>query len=253
MKLHILFLGEACIDKGAVISPGVGDGVRVHIPIPAYLLELDDGKHVLIDTGMHENHIEDPEYTFRGMDISKVLLPVMRREDAMLNRLAELDLTPKDIDYVINTHLHFDHCGTNHLFKDSTIFVNKDHLAVAKVHPNFPNQYFDLPYLTYKELSGEPEIFPGVKAVLTPGHAPFHWSILLNLKDDGDILICGDAIYCQDNIDHDSWGGQMEPEIAKVSAQKLLALAKETKATMFYGHDPDQWRTLRKAPGAHYS
>ena len=43
MKLHILFLGEACIDKGAVISPGVGDGMRVHIPIPAYLLELDDG------------------------------------------------------------------------------------------------------------------------------------------------------------------------------------------------------------------
>ena len=38
MKLYILFLGEACIDKGAVISPGVGDGQRIHIPIPAYLL-----------------------------------------------------------------------------------------------------------------------------------------------------------------------------------------------------------------------
>jgi len=38
MKLYILFLGEACIDKGAVISPGVDDGRRVHIPIPAYLL-----------------------------------------------------------------------------------------------------------------------------------------------------------------------------------------------------------------------
>ena len=83
----------------------------------------------------------------------------------------------------------------------------------------------------HKELEGEPEIFPGVKAVLTPGHAPYHWSFLLTLKDDGNILICSDAIYCQDNIDHDSWGGQMEPEVAKVSAQKLLALAKETSAT----------------------
>ena len=253
MKLHILFLGEACIDKGALISPGVGDGVRVHIPIPAYLLELDDGKHVLIDTGMHEKHIEDPEYTFRGTEISKILLPVMRPEDSMVHRLAELDLSPKDIDYVINSHLHFDHCGNNHLFKDSTIFVNKDHLAIAKENPNFPNEYFDLPYLKYKELEGEPEIFPGVQAVLTPGHAPYHWSFLLSLKDDGDILLCGDAIYCQDNIDHESWGGQMEPEIAKESAKKLLALAKEKEAVMFYGHDPDQWRTLRKAPRASYS
>jgi len=121
------------------------------------------------------------------------------------------------------------------------------------VHPNFPNQYFDLPYLNYKELEGEPEIFPGVQAVLTPGHAPYHWSFLISLKDDGRVLICGDAIYCQDNIDHDSWGGQMEPEVAKESARKLLALAKDKDATMFYGHDPDQWRTLRKAPGAHYS
>ena len=90
MKLYILSLGEACIDKGAVISPGVDDGKRVHIPIPAYLLEMDDGSHVLIDTGMHRKHIEDPEYTFRGTDTGKVLLPVMRREDSLIRRLAEL-------------------------------------------------------------------------------------------------------------------------------------------------------------------
>ena len=94
MKLHILFLGEACIDKGAVISPGVDDGKRVHIPIPAYLIQTDDGKNVLIDTGMHKNHIDDPEYTFRGQEISKILLPEMRPEDSMVRRLAQLDLAP---------------------------------------------------------------------------------------------------------------------------------------------------------------
>jgi len=252
VKLYILFLGEACVDKGAVLSPGVGDGQRVHIPIPAYLLELDDGKHVLIDTGMHPKHIEDPEYTFRGTDTGKVLIPVMRREDSLIRRLAELDLSPQDVEYVINTHLHFDHCGNNELFKDATIFVQRQHYNAAKEHPNFPNEYFDIPGLKYELIDGEPEIFPGVQTILTPGHAPWHQSLLVSLKTDGYVLLCSDAIYCQDNIDHDTWGGQMEPEAAKASATRLLQIADEKDAFMVFGHDPDQWRTLRHAP-AYYS
>jgi N-acyl homoserine lactone hydrolase len=252
MRLYILPVGEACIDKGAVISPGVDDGKRVHIPIPVYLLQTDDGRNVLIDTGMHRKHITDPEYTFRGQEISKVLLPVMRPEDSIVRRLAELDLSPQDIDLVINTHLHFDHCGNNELFKDATIVVQRQHFEVAKEHPSFPNQYFDLPHLRYQLIEGEPEILPGVRSVLTPGHAPWHQSLLISLRHDGEMVICADAIYCQDNLDHDAWGGQMDPEEAKRSAEKLLHLAEERDATLLYGHDPDQWRTLRKSP-AYYS
>jgi N-acyl homoserine lactone hydrolase len=252
MKLYILFLGEACIDKGAVISPGVGDGRRVHIPIPAYLLQMDDGTNVLIDTGMHRKHIDDPEYTFRGQEVAKVLLPCMRPEDSLVRRLAELDLSPQDIHHVINTHLHFDHAGNNELFRDATIFVQRQHYDVAKEHPAFPNEYFDIPGLRYELIDGEPELFPGVQAIVTPGHAPWHQSILVRLKNDGNVLLCGDAIYCQDNLDHGAWGGQAEPEVAAESARKLLRIADENDALMVYGHDPDQWRRLRKVP-AYYA
>ena len=78
VKLYILFLGEACIDKGHLISPGVDDGKRVHIPIPAYLVQTDDGRNILIDAGMNKVHIDDPEYTFRGQEVADILLPVMR-------------------------------------------------------------------------------------------------------------------------------------------------------------------------------
>src|SRR5258708_19704671 len=107
MKLYILFRGEACIDKGAVISPGVDDGRRVHIPIPAYLLRLDDGTNVLVDTGMHRRHIDDPEYTFRGQEVGKVLLPSIRPKDSLMPPLAHLDLSPPDLPPAINTHLPF--------------------------------------------------------------------------------------------------------------------------------------------------
>jgi N-acyl homoserine lactone hydrolase len=135
----VLFLGECCIDKGAVISPGVGDGKRVHIPIPAYLVQTDDGKNIVIDTGMHRGHIEDPEYTWRGQEISQILLPVMRPEDYLVRRLADLDLAVEDITHVINTHLHFDHAGCNGLFKHAPIYVQREHYNVAKDNPVFPS------------------------------------------------------------------------------------------------------------------
>jgi N-acyl homoserine lactone hydrolase len=84
--------------------------------------------------------------------------------------------------------------------------------------------------------------------ILTPGHAPHHQSILLRLQDSGNILLCSDAVYCQDNLDHDAWGGQADPELAKESAEKLVRIALEENALMIYGHDPDQWKTLRHAP-----
>lgn len=248
MKLSILFLGECCIDKGRVISPGVDDGKRVHIPIPSYLVQTDDGKNILIDTGMHKVHINDPEYTFRGMEIANVLLPAMRSEDYLVRRLADLNLAVEDITHVINTHLHFDHAGNNVLFKHAPIYVQRGHYEVAQGNPVFPNEYWNHPDLHYELLDGEEEIFPGIHLILTPGHAPFHQSLLLNLPDSGNILLCSDAIYCQDNLDHAAWGGQANPETAKASAAKLCKIAQEQHALMIYGHDPAQWKQLRHAP-----
>jgi len=248
MKLSILSLGEACIDKGRVLSPGVGDGQRVHIPIPAYLVQTDDGKNILIDTGMHKVHIDDPEYTFRGTAIAGTLLPVMRPEDYLVRRLADLNLAVGDITHVINTHLHFDHAGNNGLFTHAPIYVQRGHHDVARDNPTFPNEYWNVPDLRYELLDGEPEIFPGMQLILTPGHAPFHQSLLLNLPECGNILLCGDAIYCQDNLDHDAWGAQADPEAAKASAAKLLTIARDRHALIIYGHDPMQWKQLRHAP-----
>ena len=65
MELFILPLGGCCCNY-EVIAPGVADGKRIHIPVPACLIRLDDGKLVLVDTGMNRVHIKDPDYTWRG-------------------------------------------------------------------------------------------------------------------------------------------------------------------------------------------
>ena len=247
MEMFIIPLGT-CNCPYEVVAPGVRDGNLVKLPVPSYLIKLDDGKNLLIDTGMSRLHITDPGATWRGTEMIDVLVPEMRDEDNLENRLAELDVRPADIDYVINTHLHFDHAGNNDLFERATFFVQREHYDVATDNPMFPNQYWNLPKLKYELLDGEMELFPGIEVILTPGHAPAHESVMVRLPDTGNLVVCGDAVYTQDNLDYDSWGGQADPVAAKESGAKLQRIAQEESALLLFGHDPMQAQQLHRSP-----
>jgi N-acyl homoserine lactone hydrolase len=245
MELYILPLGGCCCNY-EVVAPGVADGKRIHIPVPAYLIRLDNDELVLVDTGMNRIHIKDPDATWRGQPLADLLVPDMRREDSLLWRLAELDIAPADINYVINTHLHFDHAGNNDMLKDSKFFVQREHYEFAKNTPAvFPHQYWNLPGLSYELVDGAATLFEGIEVIPTPGHAPAHQSVLLRLPETGNLILTGDAVYCQENFDHDSWDSQADPATARVSALELRERAARESADMIYGHDRNQAKTLR--------
>jgi N-acyl homoserine lactone hydrolase len=94
-------------------------------------------------------------------------------------------------------------------------------------------------------VDGETKLFPGVEVIPTPGHAPAHQSVLLRLPEAGNMIICGDAVYCQENYDHDAWGGQADPDTARISALALRERAERESASMIYGHDRNQVPSLR--------
>jgi N-acyl homoserine lactone hydrolase len=250
MELFVLPLGSCC--NYEVVAPGVRDGHRSQIPVNAYLIRLDDDRLALVDTGMSRLHVADPELTWRGTDTAAALLPVMRKEDSLLFRLAELEVAPQDIDLVINTHLHFDHAGNNDLLGSATFFVQREQYEHAKGNPSFPNQYWNLPSLSYELLDGPARLVDGLEVLPTPGHCTGHQSVVLGLPETGTVILCGDAVYCQDNFDHDVWSSQAEPEAARESAMMLRDLAEEHDALMIYGHDAEQFRELRKAPDSSY-
>jgi len=247
MEMFIVPLGT-CNCPYEVVAPGVSDGHIIKLPVPSYLIKLDDGKNVLVDTGMSRLHITDPGATWRGTEMVDLLKPEMGDEDNLETRLAELDVRPWDIDYVVNTHLHFDHAGNNDLFEQATFFVQREHYEFAKGNAMFPNQYWNLPKLKYELLDGEMELFPGIEVLLTPGHAPAHQSVMVRLSDSGNMVVCGDAVYTQDNFDYDSWGGQADPETAKQSGAKLKRIAEEESALLLFGHDPAQARQMHRSP-----
>ena len=245
--MSILPLGD-CRCGHEVVAPGLADGMPMALPVSSYLLQLDDGTNVLVDTGMSRIHIEDPKATFRGTPMADALVPDMAPEDDLESRLQALDVAAADIDYVVNTHLHFDHAGNNDLFPRATFVVQREHHAMAVGNPSFPNQYWNIPNARFELVDGERELFPGVEAILTPGHAPAHQSVLVRLPETGPTVICGDAIYVQANLDTDNWLGQADPAAARASAHKLLDIAAREDAVLLYGHDADQARRYPRAP-----
>ncbi len=204
------------------------------------------GTTVLVDTGMSRVHIGDPRATFRGTPAEDALVPDMAPEDDLEARLLSLEVVPRDVDYVVNTHLHPDHAGNNDLFRRATFLVQREHHALAVGNAGFPNQYWNLPGYRYELLDGERELFGGVETILTPGHTPGHQSVLVRLPDTGNTVICGAAVYVQANHDHGL--GQADPAIARASALKLLDIAEREDAVLLNGHDADQSARYPRAP-----
>jgi N-acyl homoserine lactone hydrolase len=249
MRLYVLHCGDCSVDKGSIFTPGVDEGKMVRIPIPVFLVETDDGERVLIDTGMHPVHIEEPTHTFGEMPPGEEwIVPIMRREDTIEHRLGEIGLSVADITHVVNTHLHFDHCGQNYLFTKVPIILQREHYEIAKQDADYPHEYFDLPELRYELIDGDRELFRGIRGITAPGHVPGLMALLVTLPSAGNILLCSDAIYTREHIERDIWDHCPDAATAKQSAEKLKRIAAQEDATMVYGHDIAQWETLRRAP-----
>lgn len=249
MRLYILPLGTCYVDKGGVLTPGLDQGTWWTIPIVGYLIQTDDGRNILVDSGMDKVHIEDPEATFGGTAFGEVLKVRMGPDDYVVNQLAKLGLAPRDIDTLVATHFHFDHAGNTRDFTGSEIVVQRDcYEDIMRPDAKYPRSTYAIPDLKWRVVDGDTEIAPGVTLLKTPGHVPGHMSVAVDLPESGKIIIGIDAIYVQDNLDKDNWGAYSDPEAARASARRLQEMAAREGAMLLYGHDPAQWATLKKAP-----
>jgi N-acyl homoserine lactone hydrolase len=102
--------------------------------------------------------------------------PRRRSPRAYAGQLATLGLRPADIDLVVNSHLHFDHCGGNRHFAHCPLLLQAAELEAAHA-PVFPYQDFtgwNEPGLRYQSIQGDHTLAPGVELLTTPGHTPGH-------------------------------------------------------------------------------
>jgi N-acyl homoserine lactone hydrolase len=107
---------------------------------------------------------------------------------------------PRDIVCVINTHLHFDHCGGNRLFTGVPIYLQRLEREAARAEGYTIPEWVDFDGAHYVELEGEEELLPGVRVVPTPGHTPGHQSALVE-TGEGLVVVAGDVAYTWSEFD----------------------------------------------------
>ena len=240
IELAIFRTGGVEIAASAFL-PGAPD-VRTFAPVWSALLRTPEG-NVLFDTGLHPVHVERPDATF-GQASFKV---VMSAEDAIVSRLASLGVRPDDVAVIVNSHLHFDHAGNNGAFPRATFVVQAEHIAFARGKPNFPGVYWDIPELAYMPTSGRARIAAGVEVVPTPGHAPGHQSLVVDLAETGRVVLCGDAAFTRENLE--TRRIRQPDEASAVESLALIrSLVKDDLDRAFPSHDATSWSRWRTAP-----
>lgn len=172
----------------------------------AYLV-IDGDKKILVDTGAGDiNHIID----IRMKHGDKFYL----KEVASINdALAEMDIVPADIDIVINTHLHWDHCGGNKFFPDAKFFLPEADVALALTAPYWAPHFFADMRSCVTDIAGNAtlvsnnmSITKNVRLVWLGGHTPGSLGVLINTEDRGTVALAGDVVCKYENLDND-WIG----------------------------------------------
>ena len=200
------------------------------------LLIISEGKHILVDTGIGEL----PEKHARFHQV------IRGPGEALEEQLRALNLGPEDIDVVVNTHLHFDHCGKNALFENALFYVQLAELRYAYAPDRFMKNayirdFFDVP-VKYVPIRGPHRLTKHVHILPTPGHTPGHQSVVVELPDGRKVVYCGDAATLRECLERRNIPGVLwRSDVALRSIDKLRGIE---NAIYIYSHDREQVRLV---------
>jgi len=94
---------------------------------------------------------------------------------------------------VVNSHLHFDHCGANPALAGRRIVVQSTELEAAHAENYTFHELIDFGGAIYDRIDGGAEIADGLVVLPTPGHSPGHQSLVV-CAQDGTLLVAGQAM-----------------------------------------------------------
>lgn len=253
MEWHLLRTGRVWVDPGGpfglvpkalwqkILNPNENDLVPMDLNC---LLVHSDGKIIVVDTGLGD------KLTAKAKKNWGIAYP----HGTMLENLDKHGISPADVDLVIDTHLHWDHCGGNTSIVDGNIV------------PTFPNATYYVQYMEWAEAShpdartrgtyllenylpvweaerfqflyGDTEITSEVKCVLTRGHTRGHQSVLL---DDGEkpVLYLADLSSYAVHFTRSAWmtAYDVEPLETIATKKKWKKWALVNEATLIFEHD----------------
>lgn len=195
-KVTILNLGYMRVDYSEMVY---GRRFGTPLEIPTWVAAIEgEGAKILVDTG-----IADPAWVEREM------VPCRQGEEETLEgALSAISWRASDVDIVINTHLHHDHCANNALLPGARFYVSAAEweyaaspIATQRVLYNKAWLAGDLSAFSYSLVDQDYyDVLPGLRLIKTAGHTPGHQSVLLNTAE-GTLCVTGDIVNSLESFD----------------------------------------------------
>lgn len=263
MRMYVLNSGSLSLGKGALQNLAPMEP-QIRIPVAFFVIQHPKG-NVLFDTGNNDRIIEDPSYWGPNFDALK---PVNTPEISIEAQLSRINMKPDDMTYVVVSHMHLDHGGNVGKFPNSTLVIQRDEIEYAM----FPDEPFAgafipgdvaalrsavgvkkpnaIPMLI---LEGDLDIFGDNSVVVkrARGHTKGGQMLVVRLPNTGTTILTGDAAYFRDNVTK-----SLPPNIALAydppgimrGYEWIRYMMASEGADFFTSHDPDVFKTYKKAP-----
>ena len=229
-----------------------GEHGRIRVPTPCYLIDHPKGK-VLFDSGLHVDLQHDP--AARLGTIATVFDVQCRPGDEVRAQLAALDVDTASIRFLVNSHLHFDHCGGNDQIPGARLVVQRREWDAGHESDQIAANYYDPRNYDLGHdvlvVDGEHDLFGDGSVVCIPtwGHTPGHQSLRVR-GDHGEVVLAADACYLRRTLDELHLPAVLHDREAMLRSLHALRALRDRGAQIFYGHDPEFWATVPQAPAA---
>ncbi|MFI7171280.1 N-acyl homoserine lactonase family protein [Rhodococcoides fascians] len=210
-------------------------GRTQNMPLIMYVLR-SAGRTVIVDTGGPADEEVILRMTPFGYEVPEA--------NRIHNALDRIGVNPADVDLVINTHLHWDHCSNNNVFENAEIILQEKELAYAHepcaAHLPAYGFYEDNPPIfslaedRIRTVDGVAELAPGLGVVPLPGHSPGSQGVRVDTAA-GTFVITGDCVDTYRNFDESLPSGRFSDLYAYKASLKFL---RESGWTPLPSHDP---------------
>ena len=249
VRIRPMTCGWLETNLGMLFAGGTG---RIRLPIPSVLIEHPKGRAVF-DTGLHADLANDTSRLRSSQDLFDVH---MVAGDALGPQLESLDVDPARVDFVVNSHLHFDHCGGNAALPNATLVVQRPEWAAGHVDKLIARDVynpgdFDLGQ-PVQLLDGEHDLFGDGTLVLhpTPGHTAGHQSLWVATPSRPTFLLCDAAYLIAPMRGRRLPGVLWDADAMLASWDRIEAVEAATGARLVATHELDWETSVPRPPDA---